>query len=116
MGGFLVGVFAGRTILDVVFSRSVMLALAWMLIPWAAASAAIGVFHAPAAGYVAGIVALVAAVLFATTPPLGRLRLALLEGMMIWCGLTMLVAIARVAIIVAGSVVAAIGAFIAHDG
>jgi len=95
MGGLLIGVFAGRTIMDVVFSRAVLLALVWALVPWAAASTAIGLVHAPAAGYAAGIAALVVMLLFATTPPSGRVRLALLEGMMVWCGLVMIVAAVR---------------------
>jgi hypothetical protein len=88
--GLLIGVFAGKTIIDVIFSRAVFLVL-----PWAAASAAIALVHAPAAGYVAGIAALVAMLLFATTPPLGRVRLALIEGMMVWCGLAMVIATVR---------------------
>jgi len=98
MGALLVGLFAGKSITDVVFSRTVLLALVWALVPWTAASSAIAVFHAPAAGYVAGMAAIVAMLLFATTPPFGRVRLALLKGLTIWCGISFLVSVMRVAI------------------
>lgn len=93
---FLLGAYAGKAFGEIVFSRAILLMLVWCLIPWAASSAAIGAFHAPAAGYAAGIATMLALLLFATSNPRTAAREALLEGLTLWCGLAIILAVLRV--------------------
>jgi len=95
MFGLLVGAFVGKSFAEIIFSRPVMLMVVWLLVPWIASSVAIGELHAPAAGYAAGIGTILVMLVFACMPRPGRTRLALLEGLLLWSGVIMLVAIGR---------------------
>ena len=91
----LIGAFVGKSFAEIVFSRAVMLMFVWLLLPWLASWAAISHLHAPWAGYAAGMGTMLAMLAFACTPRPGRTRLALLEGLLLWSGLIMLVAVVR---------------------
>jgi len=91
----LIGAWAGKSFAEIVFSRAVMLMFVWLLLPWIGSWIAISHLHAPWAGYAAGIGTMLAMIAFACTPRPGRTRLALLEGLLLWSGLIVLVAIVR---------------------
>jgi len=69
----------------------------WIILPWAASAFALSRLHAPWAGYAAGLSMMAAMLTFAAMPRLSRTKLALLEGLILWCTLALIVTAVRVA-------------------
>ena len=84
-------------------SRALTVMGAWVVLPWLASMAALNAVHAPWAGYAAGLSTMAAMMGFASTPRPGPTRLALLEGLTLWCSLALIVAVERVAFHVIGA-------------
>lgn len=69
----------------------------WIILPWAASAFALSRLHAPWAGYAAGLSMMAVMLVFAAMPRLNRTKLALLEGLILWCTLALTVVVVRVA-------------------
>lgn len=94
---FAIGWLLGGTHDGQRFGRVLTFMGAWIVLPWIASWAAFSHINAPWAGYAAGLSVIAAMLAFACAPRPGPTRLALLEGMVLWCSLALLVAIVRVA-------------------
>ena len=78
-------------------SRVLTVMGAWIIMPWLASTVALNAVHAAWAGYAAGFSTMAAMLAFASMPRPGPTRLALLEGLTLWCSLALIVAVVRVA-------------------